>query len=78
MSWGNNANPDQMLHSMSSGSILIVKCPFTYNMVSRFKHGMQWLSQLSVKLGIKGLLVRVSSLTESLCCVLEQDTLFTA
>ena len=35
----------------------------------------QWLSWQSVSLGIEGLLVRVLSPTESLCCVLEQDTL---
>ena len=35
----------------------------------------QWLSLWSVRLGIEGLLVRVSPQGESLCCVLEQDTL---
>ena len=35
-------------------------------------------SVFSVKLGIEGLLVQVSLLAESLCCVFEQDTLSTA
>ena len=40
--------------------------------------GAQWLSWLSVRLGIEGLLVRDSPPAESLCCVLEQGTLSTA
>ena len=35
----------------------------------------QWLSWYSVRLGIEGLLVRVLPPAESLCYVLEQDTL---
>ena len=36
---------------------------------------VQWLSWYSVRLGIEGLLVQASPKAESLCCVLEQDTL---
>ena len=35
--------------------------------------GAQWLSWESVRLGIKGLLIRASPSAESLCCVFEQD-----
>ena len=35
--------------------------------------GTEWLSRYSVRLAIKGLLVRDSTSLVSLCCVLEQD-----
>ena len=38
----------------------------------------QLIECLSVRLGIQGLLVRVSPPAESLCCVLEQNTISTA
>ena len=38
----------------------------------------QWLCWYSVRLRINSLLVRASSLAESLCCVLEQSTLSAA
>ena len=38
----------------------------------------QWLSWWSVLLGIEGLIVWEASQAESLCCVLKQDTLYTA
>ena len=40
--------------------------------------GAQWLSWLSIRLGIKGLLVWVSPPVESLCSILEQGTLSAA
>ena len=38
----------------------------------------QWLSWLSVRQEIEGFLVPDPSLAESLCCVLDQDTLSAA
>ena len=37
--------------------------------------GVQWHSWYSIRLGVKELLVLDSLQEESLCCVLEQDTL---
>ena len=40
--------------------------------------GVQWLSWQSIRQGIQGLLVCDSPLVDSLCCVLDQDTLSAA
>ena len=68
---------DQSMSGIHSASLILnvsVVCRWHKTFIS----GAQWLSWLSVRLGIEGLLVPDSLTTESLCCVLEQDTLSAA
>ena len=56
--------------------LIVYVLRFLYEHVSQtYCHRAQWLSWKSVRLGILGLLVKVSPQAESLGCVLERDTL---